>query len=112
MKFVETRTIIINFMKEDGKTNLLIERFLKLLRFLYKELFRLGKLTDYRIFFTVNLGSIERIVEYNQDIFELDISGEELRLTRNKSIEELVEKHPVDETLISIIRKFIEQEEN
>lgn len=103
---VDAKTIIVNLLKEDRKDYLSIDRLLKLVGFLYEELDKKAKLDRYQISFDINFYSIERTVQYNSDIFELDIDGEHLRLRERESAEKLAEKYQVDETIISIIRDF------
>lgn len=104
--YVDTKTIIVNLLKEDKKDYLSIDRLRKLVDFIYNELSQQKKLNDYQISFDINFHSIERTVQYNNDIFELDIDGENLRLRKKDSAEELAAKYQVDETLINIIKKF------
>lgn len=103
---VDAKTIIVNLLKEDKKDYLAIDRLLKLVGFLYEELDKKEKLDSYQISFDINFYSIERTVQYNSDIFELDIDGEHLRLRERESADELAEKYRVDDTIISIIRDF------
>lgn len=103
---VDAKTIIVNLLKEDQKDYLSIDRLLKLVGFLYEELDKREKLDRYQISFDINFYSIERTVQYNSDIFELDIDGEHLRLREKESVEELAERYQVDETIDAIIRDF------
>lgn len=103
---VDAKTIIVNLLKEDQKNYLSIERLQKLVEFIYKELSQKRKLGEYQISFDINFYSIERTVQYNRDIFELDIDGEHLRLRERESADALAEEYKVDDTIISIIRDF------
>lgn len=103
---VDAKTIIVNLLKEDQKDYLSIDRLQKLVNFIYMELSKLKELDKYQISFDINFYSIERTVQYNSDIFELDIDGECLRLRERKSAEALAEKYRADGTIISIIKKF------
>lgn len=104
--YVDTKTIIVNLLKEDKKNYLSVERLQKLVDFIYLELSKQNKLKEYQISFDINFYSIERTVQYNNDIFELDIDGENLRLKKRESADDLAEKYQVDETIITIIREF------
>lgn len=105
-KYVDTKTIIVNLLKEDKKDYLSVERLQNLVDFLYVELSKQNKLNQYQISFDINFYSIERTVQYNNDIFELDIDGENLRLKKRESADDLAQKYQVDDTIISIIRNF------
>ena len=105
-QFVDTKTIIVNLLKEDKKTYLPLERLQKLLECIYEELRKQCKLSGYRISFNVNFGAIERTVLYNRNIFGLDIDGENIYLRGNRSIDELAEQYQVDETIRKIIKNF------
>lgn len=104
--YVDTKTIIVNLLKEDKKNYLSVERLQKLVDYIYSELSKQNKLNEYQISFDINFYSIERTVQYNNDIFELDIDGENLRLKKRESADDLAEKYQVDDTIISIIRHF------
>lgn len=104
--YVDTKTIIVNLLKEDKKNYLSVERLQKLVDFIYLELSKQNKLNEYQISFDINFYSIERTVQYNNDIFELDIDGENLRLKKRESADDLAEKYQVDDTIITIIRDF------
>lgn len=103
---VDAKTIIVNLLKEDRKDYLSINRLQKLVNFIYMELSKSKELDKYQISFDINFYSIERTVQYNSDIFELDIDGECLRLRERKSAEALAQKYQADGTIIAIIRKF------
>lgn len=103
---VDAKTIIVNLLKEDHQPYLSIERLLKLVEFIYVELNKRGKLDSYQISFDINFYSIKRTVQYNSDIFELDIDGEHLRIRERESVDELADRYQVDDTLSSIIRDF------
>lgn len=104
--YVDTKTIIINLLKEDKKDYLSIDRLCELVDFIFVELSKQEKLNDYQISFDINFYSIERTVQYNDDIFELDIDGENLRLKAKNSASDLAEKYQVDETITTIIQSF------
>lgn len=106
---VDAKTIIVNLLKEDQRDYLSINRLQKLVNFIYMELSELKELDKYQISFDINFYSIERTVQYNSDIFELDIDGECLRLRERKSADALAQKYQADSTIISIIRKFHNQ---
>lgn len=106
LQFVDTKTIIVNLLKEDKKTYLPLDRLQKLLECIYEELRKQCKLGGYRISFNINFGAIERTVLYNRNIFGLDIDGENIYLRENQSIEELAEQYQVDETIHEIIKNF------
>lgn len=104
----DTKTIIVNLLKEDKKTYLSLERLQELLEFIYIELRRQEKLDIYQISFDINFGAIKRTVMYNSNIFSLDIDGENIYLRETQSIEVLAERYRVDDTIQNIIRDFAE----
>lgn len=103
---VDAKTIIVNLLKEDQKDYLSIERLQRLLEFIYSELSRQSKLDEYQISFDINFYSIERTVQYNSDIFVLDIDGEHLWLRKRELVDVLAERYQVDSTITAIIREF------
>lgn len=105
-QFVDTKTIIVNLLKEDKKTYLPLDRLQKLLECIYEELRRQCKLSGYRISFNINFDAIERTVLYNRNIFGLDIDGENIYLRADQSIDELADQYQVDETIHEIIKNF------
>lgn len=105
-RFIDTKTIIVNLLKEDKKNYLPLERLQKLLERIYEELKNQCKLDGYRISFNINFGAIERTVLYNRNIFGLDIDGENIYLRENQSIDELAMQYQVDETIHEIIKNF------
>lgn len=104
--YVDTKTIIINLLKEDKKDYLPIKRLENLLDYIYAELSKQNKLKQYQIAFDINIYSVERIVQYNNDIFELDLDKENLRLKKRGTADDLAKKYQADDTTISIIRNF------
>lgn len=108
LKFVDTKTIIVNLLKEDKKTYLSLDRLQNLLEFIYEELQKRKMLDGYRISFNINFGAIERTVLYNRHIFGLDMDGENIYLKEDQSIDELVSQYQVDETIEKIIKNFAE----
>lgn len=107
-KTFDTKTIIVNLLKEDKKTYLSIERLQELLEYIYIELRRQAKLDSYQISFDINFGAIKRTVMYNSNIFSLDIDGENIYLRETQSIDVLAGEYRVDETIQNIIRSFAE----
>lgn len=61
-KFVDTKTIIANFLNEDKKEYLSLDRLQDLLSYIYVELWRRNKLRKYQISFDVNFDALERTV--------------------------------------------------
>lgn len=103
---VDTKTIIVNLLNSDQTDYLKIDRLLKLLGFIYDELSKQNKLDDYRIAFDINFYSIERTVQYNSGLFDLDIDGKILRLRKRNSEGDLAQRYAVDETIRNIIEEF------
>lgn len=103
---VETKSIIVNLLKEDKKDYLSVDRLLDLVGFIYRELSELGKLKDYHMSFDINFYSIERTVQYNRDLFDLDLDGKTLRLRERNSQEKLAARYRVDSTIQKIIADF------
>lgn len=105
---VQIKTLIINLLNEDKKSYLPIDRLQKFMGYLYDESGKQGLRHMYQISYHINFGSIERILSYNQHIFGLDASGENICLRENQSIDELVKRYPVDETIHGMIKNFVE----
>ncbi len=103
---VETKSIIVNLLKEDQKDYLSVDRLLNLVDFIYHELSRQDKLKDYQMSFDINFYSIERTVQYNSDLFDLDLDGKTLRLREHNSQEKLAKRYSVDATIQKIISDF------
>ena len=105
---LDTKTIIVNLLKEDKKKYLSIERLQNLLTFIQVELSKRDKLGDYTTFFSINFNAIERTVLYNNSIFKLDITGEMIYLREEKSADALAEQYQISEEIKTIIIEFIE----
>lgn len=104
--FIDIKTIIINLLNESKETCLSDERLRKLLSFIYDELKNLCKLKNYQICFDVDSDVIERVALYNNDIFILDIDGEQIYLRKGQDINSLAQQYKVDGTIQGIIKKF------
>lgn len=109
-QFVYPKTIVLNLLREEKKSEISIERILQLMRFVHAELYAQGKLEDYFINFEINADSLRRTVEYNPDMFELDISEEIIRITKDHPVEYWTKQYPWDDTLNGIVKKFIQEE--
>lgn len=107
-KFVDTKTIIVNLLREDKKEYLSLNRLQNLLSYIYVELWRQKKLREYQISFDINFDAIERTVIYNRDIFALDIDGETIYLRDAKQLDVLVQDYSLDDTLLAIVHKFVD----
>ena len=105
-EFIDTKTIIVNLLKEDKRNYLSIDRLLELLDFIYAELKKTCKLDEYQIMFDINFDAIERTVRYNNNIFRLDIDGERIYLRTPDEIDNLVSQYQVDDTIHEIIRRY------
>lgn len=105
-KFIDTKTIIVNLLKEDQKEYLSFDRLQELLNFIYKELLNRKILDDYHILFDINFDSIERTVLYNNNIFILDLDDEAIYLRQPNLISDLAKRYQVDDTIYNIIREF------
>lgn len=105
-KFVDTKTIIVNLLKEDEKTYLSVKRLQELMGFIQTQLREKCQLDRYQISFDINFDAIERTVFYNNNIFELDIEGQMIYLRESKSVDELVRQYQADNTILNIIKNF------
>ena len=105
-KFVDTKTIIVNLLKEDKKEYLSLSRLQELLSYIYVELWKQGKLCEYQITFHVSFDAIERAAIYNHDIFALDIDGEIIYLRDSEKLDDLVQNYQLDSTLHAIVHDF------
>lgn len=105
-KFVDTKTIIVNLLREDRQEYLSFDRLQKLLSYIYQELWRQGKLRDYQISFDVNFDALERTVIYNRDIFALDLEGEVIYLRNSRNLDMYVTNYRLDDTLLDIVHRF------
>lgn len=106
-KFVDTKTIIVNLLREDRREYLPLDRLQQLLNYIYKELWQLGKLKDYQISFDVNFEALERTVVYNRDIFALDVDGETIYLRHTGRTDMDSSDYELDQTLAGIVHKFV-----
>ena len=107
MKIIDTKTIIINLLKEDKKTYLSVSRLQKLISYIYDELVNRCKLSNYTTYFDINFDAIERTVLYNNNIFMLDIDGDMIYLREEISMDDLATEYSIDEDFDSIINTFI-----
>ena len=107
-KFVDTKTIIVNLLREDRKEYLSLGRLQNLLNFIYKELWRQGKLKDYQISFDVSFEALERTVIYNRDLFALDVDGEVIYLRHTGRVDMASCSYELDNTLAEIVHDFVE----
>lgn len=105
-RFIDTKTIIVNLLKEDKKTYLSVKRLQELIDFIYLSLREKCKLDEYRISFDINFDAIERTVLYNNNIFGLDIDSEVIYLRESKSVEILSRQYQADSTILEIIKCF------
>ena len=105
---IDTKTIIVNLLKEDAQEYLSLDRLKKLLRFIHGELLEKNMLDNYQIFFDVNFNSIRRTVLCNKTIFELDFDGDNIYLRDPTSIDALADRYQVDETIRGIIHTFVQ----
>lgn len=108
MTTIDTKTIIVNLLKEDKKTYLSVSRLQKLLIYIYDELSKEDVLDNYITYFDINFDAIERTVLYNNNIFELDIDGETIYLRKDNSTDFLAAKYEIDSKVRGIIKKFIQ----
>lgn len=106
-KSIDTKTIIVNLLKEDAQEFLSLGRLKSLLKFIHRELLKRNILDNYQIFFDVNFDSIRRTVLYNKTIFELDFDGGNIYLREPTSIDALADRYQVDETIRGIIHTFV-----
>ena len=106
-QFIDTETIIVNLLKEDKKDYLSLNRLQDLLNYIHAELWRKGRLREYRISFNVNFDAIERTVIYNREIFSLDIDGENILLRNPRSIDDLVARYTLDNYLRKLVQDFV-----
>jgi len=107
-KPIDTKTIIVNLLKEDAQEYLSLERLRNLLRFIHRELFKRNILDNYQIFFDVNFNSLRRTVLCNKTIFELDFDGDNIYLREPASIDILADRYRVDDTIQEIIHTFVQ----
>lgn len=105
-KFFDTKTIILNLLKEDNEMFISIERLQNLLSYIYIELRKKRILDQYDILFDINFEAIERTVVYNNYIFFLDIDGDKIYLRENQDLTVLTEQYEVDDTVCEIIKDF------
>lgn len=107
-KSIDTKTIIVNLLKEDAQEYLSFDRLKSLLKFIHGELLKRNILDYYQIFFDVNFNSIRRTVLCNKRIFELDFDGDNIYLREPASIDVLANRYQVDETIRGIIHTFVQ----
>ena len=107
MHTIDTKTIIVNLLKEDKKTYLSVRRLQKLLIYIYEELSKTNEIERYQVYFDINFDAIERTVLYNSHIFKLDIDGEIIYLREKESADSLARKYRTDDKIKMIINDFI-----
>lgn len=106
MANIDTRSIIINLLKEDKKVYLSISRLQKLLMYIYEQLLAEEDLGQYNICFDINFDAIERTVLYNNNIFQLDFEGRMIYLRKTQNIDSLAEKYQTCDKISELIRSF------
>ena len=106
MANIDTRSIIINLLKEDRKIYLSISRLQKLLMYIYEQLAAEEDLGQYNICFDVNFDAIERTVLYNNNIFQLDFEGKMIYLRKTQNIDSLAEKYQTCDKVTELIKTF------
>lgn len=109
MIMLDTKTVIVNMLKEDKKTYLSIERLQKLLIYIYDELSKSNELNLYETHFDINFDAIERTVLYNNNIFRLDLCGEIIYLRETSNVGDLIREYSTDEKITKIIADFIKE---
>lgn len=108
---LDTKTIVIHIMAKEQKLYLSVMRLKKLLVFIYTELATKNKLNEYDITFDIDTDAIELAILHNYKILDIDIEDRDsIYLRHNNKINELTNLYKLDDTIISIIDKFLQEE--
>lgn len=108
-KFVDTKTFIINLMREEGSRVLTTDRLQNFLNCLYKKLYDLNRLKDYQITYDVNPGYMIRLAEYNSSIFSLGIDNETIYLKNPALLNKDSSEYVLDEALKYCVEEYVRE---
>ena len=105
--YYDTKTIIVNLLKEDDKTYISFSRLQDLLKYIYIQLLNKKRLDDYQILFDTYFDVIESTVFYNDDIFSLNTEDNTIRLKDKAKLDVVSNYCVLDDTLESIVKEFV-----
>lgn len=110
---ITLKTILLHYFGNAALTYISVKRLRSLIIFMSEALEKQGKRELYNFDFDIDLGTMERILLYNSNIFtfagaledsSIIYSGTDLQLVKY-----FVKVNPLDETITSIIKKFIRE---
>ena len=103
---IDVKTMILNMMNAKGTLKITVEEYIKIMKFLYVELYKRDMLKDYKIFFDINSGHLQNVVLAYNDWFELGLDDNEIMLKKNINIEKLLNSYSTDETITLLLNNF------
>lgn len=106
LKIINTETIIINLLREDGKDYCTVERVQRLCAYIYEQLIERKLLDQYSVKFAVDPESIRRIILYNSMIFDLNGDGSIISIRKPNTLDDLILNFEADFVIIDMIRAF------
>lgn len=104
---IGTKSLMISLIKHRKKDYFIIPDYLCFIDFLYKSLKESGLLPKYEIAFDVNIFSLKRSVDYNDDLFKDEILYEDRIYLRNPNkLDYYVAKYCDDAIIEKYINKY------
>ena len=105
--YLDTKTIIINSMKELNESWISIDALQDIMIQIKDKLEQQGKLQDYHIWYVEDYYSIINSISFNNDIFEFNESSQNIFIRKKEMLAVLVENYPIDEIITKIIQDCI-----
>lgn len=109
-RFIDTKTIIVNLLKEDKQRFLSVSRLNELLDFIYIKLLESNKLDKYQITFDINYNALARTIIYSGNIFALDFDNSKIYVKEAYSFEKIADENLLDPTILGFVQEFAEKE--
>ncbi len=113
--YIDLKTILIHYFNESNKFHVVVRKIVNLANHMYNALRDRILLDNYDISLDMFAESVERILQYNRDIFATDSDTEitfDSWIYFKLSVEDaeaLAKLHPLDEIVLDIIREFIQK---
>ncbi len=99
--------IILNILKLENKTYLSVDSLKKYTAYLSSELEERKIKDNYCFWPHYNIDTIERFVLWDNDILKIDIDRDYIYLRDKNSLDQLIEKKPLDKEIIKIIESKV-----
>lgn len=109
-RFIDTKTIIVNLLKEDKQRFLSVSRLNELLDYIYIKLLESRKLDEYQITFEINYNALARTVIYSGNIFALDFDNSKIYVKDAYLFEKIADENSLDPTILGFVQEFAEKE--